>query len=119
MCPILCWWGVLPVVVAWGAFFFWERARASQSRWSGTLVFEAKRVFLVGYAGHQRCWPSRLFRRKPSYNHEHSLLRQGQAYLRAHRYEVGLEVEPVALGIPRACTRALSARQCLLLLETA
>ena len=23
--------GVLPVVVAWGAFFFWERARASQS----------------------------------------------------------------------------------------
>ena len=26
-----------------------------------------------------------------SYNHEHSLLRQGQAYLRAHRYEVGLE----------------------------
>ena len=23
--------GVLPVVVAWGAFFFWERAIASQS----------------------------------------------------------------------------------------
>ena len=23
--------GVLPVVVGWGAFFFWERARAPQS----------------------------------------------------------------------------------------
>ena len=40
------------------------------------------------------CWPITLLAQSAfqeearSYNHEHSLLRQGQAYLRAHRYEV-------------------------------
>ena len=43
------------------------------------------------------CWPITLLAQSAfqeearSYNHEQSLLRQGQAYLRAHRYEVGLE----------------------------
>ena len=43
------------------------------------------------------CWPITLLAQSAfqeearSYNQEQSLLRQGQAYLRAHRYEVGLE----------------------------
>ena len=43
------------------------------------------------------CWPITLLAQSAfqeevrSYNHDQSLLRQGQAYLRAYRYEVGLE----------------------------